>query len=264
MEAIGARAMKGVAVNLTAGLEARLGASGIARARTRAEVPLAEVMALLVRERITGLAPPECARTAVASWRAWIEERAGADLDRIEAAYRDQKSFARLTRSILKDLQMAENLGEDSESEGSESGEPEQQPQEQPDADAGKAEPTDAKESETESEDSDETSTEIRAEQTTSPSDDERNAGERQWRQEQPFSRQDEWGYRVFATQFDETVAATDLCPAAALMGVPPECRFRTPASARPSASDRTSQRYAGVFRLGARVVPIGIARGTR
>jgi cobaltochelatase CobT len=214
VEAIGTRAMKGVAANLTAGLEARLGASGIAKVRTRAEAPLAEVMALLVRERLTGLPPPECARTAVASWRDWIEERAGADLDRIQAAYRDQKSFARLTRSILKDLQMAEDLGQDTESEGSKSGEPELVPQEQPDADAGKAEPTDAKESETEGEDSDEASAEIRAEQTTAPSDDQRNAGERQWRQEQPFSRQDQWGYRIFATQFDETVAATDLCDA--------------------------------------------------
>jgi cobalamin biosynthesis protein CobT len=32
------------------------------------------------------------------------------------------------------------------------------------------------------------------------------------WRPEQPFSHQDEWGYRIHTTQFDETVAATDLC----------------------------------------------------
>src|SRR5207244_869103 len=83
---------------------------------------LPEVMGLLVRERITGLPPPACARAAMDAWREWIEERAGADLARIETTYRDQKSFARLTRAILKDLQMADDFGEDSESAGEESG----------------------------------------------------------------------------------------------------------------------------------------------
>src|SRR5947209_4364940 len=157
VEAIGTRAMVGVAANLTAWLEARLGASSIAKTRTRADASLAEVIALIVRERLTGLPPPDCARTAVASWRDWIEERAGADLDRIEAAYRDQKSFAKLTRSILKDLQLADDLAQDCEGEAGDSCEPEQQPQERPEeADTGKGEPADATESATEAESSDE------------------------------------------------------------------------------------------------------------
>ena len=48
---------------------------------------------------------PECACAALELWRDWIEERAGADLPRIETSYRDQKAFAKLTRTILKDLQ---------------------------------------------------------------------------------------------------------------------------------------------------------------
>jgi cobaltochelatase CobT len=213
VEAIGARAMKGVAANLTAGLEARLAATGIAKARQRADAPLAEVIGLLVRERVTGLAPPECAHAAVESWREWIEERAGADLARIEANYRDQKSFAKLTRAILKDLQMADELGDDSESEGEKAGQPGEQSQEGPEqADAGKAEPADSEETDTEGEDTQETSAEIRGEQTKDLADSDEHAGERQWRQDQPFADSGRWGYQIYCTQFDETVAATDLC----------------------------------------------------
>src|SRR5205823_1201172 len=112
------------------------------------------VFGLLVRERVTGLPPPECARAAVESWRGWIEERAGADLTRIETSYRDQKVFAKLTRTILKDLQMADDLGDDPESEGEESGKPEEQSQEGPqEADPGKAESADSEESDAEGED---------------------------------------------------------------------------------------------------------------
>ena len=39
---------------------------------------------LMVREKLTGEAPPECARTAVDLWRPWIEERAGKDLAKLD------------------------------------------------------------------------------------------------------------------------------------------------------------------------------------
>ena len=172
-------------------------------------------MGLLVRERITGLPPPACARAAMDAWREWIEERAGADLARIETTYRDQKSFARLTRTILKDLQMADDFGEDSESAGEESGEPEQQPQETPEAETGKAEPAEAEDTDQEGEDTQETSAELRGEQAREPADaDDQHAAERQWRQDLPFAQSAQWGYQIFSTQFDETVGATDICDA--------------------------------------------------
>ena len=217
VEAIGARAMKGMAHNLTAQLEARLAASGIAKATERGDAPLAEIVGLLVRERLAGLPPPECAKAAVDSWRTWIEERAGADLDRLESACKDQKTFARLTRTILKDLELSEDLGQDQESEGEDSSEPDQQPEEGG-AEAqteGKPEPGETDSAETEGEDSEDTSADIRAEQSAEPADpDEDQAGARPWRPDLPFAYQEGWGYQIFTTQFDETLAATELCDA--------------------------------------------------
>jgi cobaltochelatase CobT len=212
VEAIGARAMKGVAENLTATLEARLAASGIANARERGDAPLAEVIGLLVRERITGVAPPECARAAVATWRGWIEEKAGSDFARLEAAHRDQKAFAKLTRAILHDLQLADEFAQDQESESAEAGEPEQQPA--PDqTDSGETEPAEAEPSKADGEETSETSAEIRAEEMAEPSDAQENDSPgRPWRPNLPFANKDNWGYEIFTTQFDETIAATDLC----------------------------------------------------
>ena len=213
VEAIGARAMQGVAANLTASLEARLATTGIARLREKKDAPLAEVIGLIVRERITGLPPPSCALAAVASWRSWIEQRAGVDLARLESAHRDQKAFARLTRTILHDLELAEDLGQDQESEVSESGEPDEQAQENVDqTDSGKTEPAQAEPSDAEGEQT-ESSVEVRAEQIVEPSDAEENEESgKPWRAQLPFADKDRWGYRIYTDQFDETVSASDLC----------------------------------------------------
>ncbi len=59
VEAIGTLAMKGVAANLAAGLEARCTQRGLTKARMKSEAPLADVLGLIVREKLTGEAPPE-------------------------------------------------------------------------------------------------------------------------------------------------------------------------------------------------------------
>jgi len=216
VEAIGALSMKGVAANLAAGLEARCNARGLAKARDRSEAPLADALGLIVREHLTGEKPPESAQRAVDLWRPWIEERAGKDLARLEGALRDQKAFGKVTRTILKDLEMGDDLAEDSESDGSdESGEPEPQSEEGSDGSDSSAESemADAELSESDSEEGEETTAEMQADQTADPSDmEDADEGMKPWRPEQPFSHQDEWGYRIHTTQFDETVAATDLC----------------------------------------------------
>jgi cobaltochelatase CobT len=217
VESIGAVAMKGVAGNLAANLEARLTNRGIAKVTDRSDAPLAEALGLIVRERLTGEAPPEVAKKAVDLWRPWIEERAGKDLVKLEATMRNQKAFAKLTRTILRDLEMGDDLGEDSEADGDESGEPE--PQSEEGGDSAEANPdsemSEAELSESEGEEGEEDAQEIQADQTAEPSEaQESDEGMKPWRPEQPFSNQDQWGYRIHTTQFDETVNATELCDA--------------------------------------------------
>ena len=108
VEAIGANALGGVRKNLTAALEASLEKKGLARRAEGAEPPMADILSLLVRERLTGQPPPESARALVDAHRADIEGRAGKALDRLAASVDDQAAFARIARTVLHDLDLAE------------------------------------------------------------------------------------------------------------------------------------------------------------
>jgi cobaltochelatase CobT len=216
VEAIGANAMKGVSNNLTANLDAKLTARGIAKVRDRSEMPIADAVGLIVREKLTGLAPPENARKAVDLWRPWIEEKAGADLLKLEEAMRDQKAFAKLTRTILRDLEMGDDLSEDSQADNeSDDDAPDPQSEEggESDQDSG-SEASEAEMSETQGDEGEEVAAETQTEQMSEASDQESDDGMKPNRPEQPFSHSDEWGYKIHTTQFDETVSATELCDA--------------------------------------------------
>jgi cobaltochelatase CobT len=215
VEAIGALAMKGVAGNLAAGLEARCVQRGLTRARLKSEAPIADVVGLIVRERLTGEAPPEATRYAVDLWRSWIEERAGRDLEKLSASLRDQRAFAKLTRTILRDLNFGDEFeGDESSDEEGEGENDQNQEGEQDDADA-QGETSEADLSDAEGEEGEDTEAEMRAEQTDEMADaQEPEEGMKPYRPEQPFAHADEWGYKIHSTQFDEEIGAAELCDA--------------------------------------------------
>src|ERR1700748_1861557 len=65
VEAIGARRMDGVAKNLTAMLEDRFHRGKFDDTSDRADAPIEDAVAMMVRERLTGLAPPPAAKRLV-------------------------------------------------------------------------------------------------------------------------------------------------------------------------------------------------------
>src|SRR6202022_2168739 len=77
VEAIGARRMSGVANNLSAMLDDRFHRGKFDEVTDRADAPIEEAVALMVRERLTGHSPPPAARKLVELWRPLIEDRAG-------------------------------------------------------------------------------------------------------------------------------------------------------------------------------------------
>jgi cobaltochelatase CobT len=216
VEAIGSLGMKGVAANLTAGLEHRMLAKGISRAQTREEAPLAEIMGLLVREALTGEAPPAAALQAVSLWRPYVEARAGKDLAKLQATLRDQAAFAKLTRTILRDL----SLGDDSESDqtsedDSENDDGQSEDKGDQDQDSQPQESAASDLEQSEGEEGQEAEGELQSEMqddltdATEPED-----GARPHRHEAPFAHQDDWGYKIYTTQHDEEISAADLCEA--------------------------------------------------
>ena len=107
VEALGARAMGGVRENLSHLTEARVRGDAIVRARTAEEVPLATAVGLIARERLTGEAPPNAAVAGLKLVSSWIEDKAAAELDVLGLTLDDQAGFAKLSRRLLEDLDLA-------------------------------------------------------------------------------------------------------------------------------------------------------------
>ena len=214
VEAIGSLAMKGVAANLTAGLEQRLLNRGLAKARVRDEAPLADVLGLMVREHLTGEKPPPSLAAAVDLWRPVIEAKAGADLEKLAAALRDQKAYARLTRTMLNHLALGDQTDSDQSSdENAEGQNPEGENQDGDDQDAQQDGESAATESAADAEDGEPVEGETSSEQSEDLSDaTEPEDGAKPQRHEAAFAHQNEWGYKVYTAEFDEEIAAADLC----------------------------------------------------
>ncbi|WP_029005146.1 cobaltochelatase subunit CobT [Azorhizobium doebereinerae] len=115
VEALGGNRMLGTQRNLTAMLNDRYHRGPYADITERADAPIEEAVALMVRERLTGQAPPAAARKIVDLWRDYIEARADKDLARLSEVLEDQKKFGEITRELLSSLEMGEESGLESD-----------------------------------------------------------------------------------------------------------------------------------------------------
>ena len=109
VEAIGSRRMPGVTSNLTAMIDDRFHRGKFDEVTDRADAPIEEAVAMMVRERLTGQAPPPAAKKLVDLWRPFIEDRAGRGLDRLERLLEDQRKFGDAIHDLLESLDMGED-----------------------------------------------------------------------------------------------------------------------------------------------------------
>jgi len=176
-----------------------------------------------VRQRLTGDAPPPLADHGLSLVRDWIEEKAGSDLDALGLALDDQRAFSKLVGRLLEDLDLVDgdavpetdpmdgeegedqdqDDGEDQDSEGDESG---SQSESQMEARTDSSEDGD--------EDGEQRQTD---EDSMSDSDqdmgDDSEEGMMPVRPNRPMSDLPPgFDYHPYTTQFDEEIAATELC----------------------------------------------------
>ena len=224
VEAIGSNALGGVKLNLNAALEAQLEKKGLARRSETTEPPMADILALLVRERLTGQAPPDGARALVDAFRPDIEARAGHDLDRLADAVGDQAAFARIARNVLKDLDMAE-AADDNPSEEQDEGDEEASQtggdDENDDDDSGETEASSdmasARESGEQDPDAERMETAEQTDTDDAESDEEppeMGDGERPSRPEAGDDKSRAPDYKVYTNAYDEVVTPEELAEA--------------------------------------------------
>jgi len=110
VEAIGAQRMCGMAQNLCAKLEHHYSQARYQNISDQGDAPLDHAIALMVRERLTGLAPPANAERIVNFWRSWIEQKAGNVLGELDQLVEDQQAFGETLRDVLKALELTDDL----------------------------------------------------------------------------------------------------------------------------------------------------------
>jgi len=219
VEALGARAMGGVRENLAQLTEARVRGDAIVRARTAEEVPLSTAVALIARERLTGEVPPRAASAGLKLVAPWIEEKAAAELDALGLTLDDQAAFAKLSRRLLEDLDLAsaeepvneepEEAGDDSE--GEEGGKEDSAEQGDEGEPGGGDVEMRGEEAEDENAEGDSSQEMDSGDEEVSAGDDLSESifaspGRRNW------DLTPETDYKAFTTRFDESVESNELC----------------------------------------------------
>lgn len=219
VESIGSRRMTGVAANIGAMLDDRYQRARFGDITSREDAPLEDALALIARQRLTGLAPPPHAEKVVDLWRPFIEERAGTDLDKLVGAIENQRGFAHLVRHLLTALDLAgdKSQGEEDADETSED-EP-QNPDEAEGEESEDEKDSGSSEMETSmaSEDAQQEGESESAEAPYGETMDDIDAGDLDEASEarKPSTHQlDRSGgeYRAYTTKFDEIVKAEELC----------------------------------------------------
>jgi cobaltochelatase CobT len=217
IEALGANRMPGMASNLTARIEDQYGHGRYAEITERADAPLEDALALMVRERLTGSMPPDSAKAMVDLWRPWIEDRAGRTLAKLDRLAENQETFGRQLRDLLKVLDLSDELSEGEREEGEddeqdpESGD--QNAEETSEGQDGQDEASDEQRGEGEEGETSETTQDADADQFDADADGEEMADAREpWRPNyNVLDNPEAFGYKVFNRSHDEEVSAESL-----------------------------------------------------
>jgi cobaltochelatase CobT len=220
VEAIGARMMKGVALNLDASLEARYQSEGYGAMTERSQVPLAEAVRLILREKLAGQEVPPSAQQAVGHWRDFIEGKLSSHFGKLGERLADQESFSRAVRDVIAALDVepyeeadpdADAEEQEGEGQGGESGPQEEKGSDQSgtpgadgssDAAMGEAESVESQEGEGEGGDP-----------VMMPGHGSEEAGGTARQKPMPSNAEGaERPYAVYTQSFDQQVEAPDLC----------------------------------------------------
>jgi cobaltochelatase CobT len=222
VEAVGSTSLAGVRANMNAALLTRLEKMGALRAEAE-RVPVAEAVALLVRERLTGQRAPDGAGTMLDLVRTALEDKAGVKLNALTEVAGDQTVFAERLKDVLRalDLDPGDGRGDDaSDDQGDEEPDP-QDPDaaddqdEEDDAGGGEGQSMDGStDDKDQGEDRDSRPDGAPGDPDGEASDDgpDVNEGSLPNRQQTMDDGRAIDAYRVFTTAFDEVVEAADLC----------------------------------------------------
>jgi len=214
-EAIGSIALKGVGDNIDAALNKTIADKGYDSLNAKDAAPIADVAALLLRERLTGRPSPPAANVIMKAWREDMEKRAGPSLDAMAAAAEldNQTAFAALARDFIRTLDLDDNEQGDENSDNEQDGKEDSDDNNQDDND-GDEDSEDTPQETGDSGEAPEGDAELSDDDLNDMQDDDDGAAENAKISSIRAQMDGDSGeaYKAYTTAFDEILDAAELC----------------------------------------------------
>jgi len=219
VEVVGSRFMNGVNANLRAKLTEECESEGYDRMTRKDQLPIDKALALIAREKLSGVAAPEPALRVLNLWRDSLGENADQALTEMFGAQDNQTAFARASRKLLAAMELAEaevdaepdDNSEDGDDGGEQSGQQDNAQDGEGQSESEQDSMLGAQPEEMEGEAADDDGSESEEEAAVADGDD--RPGGPQPRRERP-NPDNEAIYRAYTRACDEEIEAEALCDA--------------------------------------------------
>ena len=215
-DAIGSSEMAGVSNNLVEMEKTKIKRKVLSVNNDSQEGKMIEALSYMVMERLTGNKIEE-AQEYIEPWKKWIEERAETSIDKLVETIEDQKEYAKITRKLIGDLELGDELGDDPTEEDQEDQNNENENEEFSDSEEDQS----SSDEETQSDDmdvddgipeeDDSLETDMSEIGEESESEDDSLAQAARGRGNDNEQRR-ELPYKIFSEKYDEEIKAIDLC----------------------------------------------------
>ena len=213
VEALGSIYMPGVSSNIDAKINHEYKKNKLPLPGDNNDSALAQVMHLLIREKLTGRKSPPDINEVLNIWRPWITSRIGNSLNELSSIIGDQKAFAQEIQKVISNLEDTlsdSNSSEDEDNDNNDDNNENEEENENQQSALGEESSERSGEEEEDSEQGDSEGVDESDDGEFGETDSEMPGNPSTFK---PTNEQEnQISYKIFTTQFDEVVSAQELC----------------------------------------------------
>ena len=213
VEALGSIYMQGVSSNIDAKINHEYKKNKLPLPGDNNDSALAQVMHLLIREKLTGRKSPPDINEILNIWRPWITSRIGNSLNELSSIIGDQKAFAQEIQKVINNLEDTlsdSNSSEDEDNDNNDDNNENEEENENQQSALGEESSERSGEEEEDSEQGDSEGVDESDDGEFGETDSEMPGNPSTFK---PTNEQEnQISYKIFTTQFDEVVSAQELC----------------------------------------------------
>ena len=213
VEALGSIYMPGVSSNIEAKINHEYKKNKLPLPGDNNDSALAQVMHLLIREKLTGRKSPPDINEILNIWRPWITSRIGNSLNELSSIIGDQKAFAQEIQKVINNLEDTlsdSNSSEDEDNDNNDDNNENEEENENQQSALGEESSERSGEEEEDSEQGDSEGVDESDDGEFGETDSEMPGNPSTFK---PTNEQEnQISYKIFTTQFDEVVSAQELC----------------------------------------------------